>query len=196
CTDEMEKPEEPITEAALEALRAENAALAERVEALRRENQELERTRHRLQLEVDVLKKADEILKKEEGVNPDHLSNREKAVVIDALRNTYRLKELLECLKLSKSSYFYQKAVLDKPDQYQRRLFLALCKPPAWCRIEAPHRRITIWPERIAPRKKMPAERRSVSCCRWQTSAAWMISRICSRKPLPSSWRMAWKQSW
>lgn len=119
CTDEMEKPEEPITEAALEALRAENAALAERVEALRRENQELERTRHRLQLEVDVLKKADEILKKEEGVNPDHLSNREKAVVIDALRNTYRLKELLECLKLSKSSYFYQKAVLDKPDQYQ-----------------------------------------------------------------------------
>lgn len=58
------KPEEPITEAALEALRAENAALAERVEALRRENQELERTRHRLQLEVDVLKKADEILKK------------------------------------------------------------------------------------------------------------------------------------
>ena len=101
CTDEMEKPEEPITEAALEELRAENAALAERVEALRRENQELERTRHRLQLEVDVLKKADEILKKEEGVNPDHLSNREKAVVIDALRNTYRLKELLECLKLS-----------------------------------------------------------------------------------------------
>lgn len=40
CTDEMEKPEEPITEAALEALRAENAELAERVEALRRENQD------------------------------------------------------------------------------------------------------------------------------------------------------------
>ena len=91
--DEMQKPEGPITETALEALRAENAALAERVEALRRENQELERTRHRLQLEVDVLKKADESLKKEEGVNPDHLSNREKAVEIDALRKTYRLKE-------------------------------------------------------------------------------------------------------
>ena len=62
--DEMQKPEEPVTEAALETLRAENAALAEWAEALRRENQELERTRHRLQLEVDVLKKADEILKK------------------------------------------------------------------------------------------------------------------------------------
>ena len=64
CTDEMKKPEEPLSEAALEALRAENAALVEAVESLRRENMELEKTRHRLQLEVDVLKKADEILKK------------------------------------------------------------------------------------------------------------------------------------
>ena len=71
-----------------------------------------------------------------------------------------------------------------------------LCKPPGWCRIEAPHRRITIWPERIVPRKKMPVERRSESCCRWQTSAAWMTSRICLRRPLPSSWRMAWRLSW
>ncbi|MFR3290774.1 MAG: SDR family NAD(P)-dependent oxidoreductase [Lachnospiraceae bacterium] len=61
-----------------------------------------------------------------------------------------------------------------------------LCKPPEWCRIEAPRRRFTIWPERIAPRKKIPAERRSVSCCSWQTSGAWMTSRICSRRPLPN----------
>ena len=71
-----------------------------------------------------------------------------------------------------------------------------LCKPPVWCRIEAPHRRYYIWPERIAPRKKMPVGRKSVSCCRWQTSAAWTTSRICSRRPLPSSWRTAWRQSW
>ena len=24
-----------------------------------------------------------------------------------------------------------------------------LCKPPAWCKIEASHRRFYIWPERI-----------------------------------------------
>ena len=36
CTDEMKKPEEPLSEAALEALRAENAALVEAVESLRR----------------------------------------------------------------------------------------------------------------------------------------------------------------
>ena len=48
-----------------------------------------------------------------------------------------------------------------------------LCKPPEWCRIEASNRRFSICPERIAPQRKTPAERRSVSCCSWQTSAAW-----------------------
>ena len=43
----MKKPEEPLSEAALEALRAENAALVKAVESLRRENMELEKTRHR-----------------------------------------------------------------------------------------------------------------------------------------------------
>ena len=46
------------------------------------------------------------------------------------------------------------------------RLSQTLCKPAVWCRIEAAHRRITIWPERIAPRKKMRVGKRSVSCCR------------------------------
>ena len=50
----------------------------------------------------------------------------------------------------------------------------SLCKPPEWCRIEAPLRRFIIWPERTAPRKKMPVEEKSASCCKWQTSAAWM----------------------
>ena len=52
------------------------------------------------------------------------------------------------------------------------RLSQILCKPPTWCRIEAAHRRYSIWLERIVPRKKTPDERRSESCCRWQTSAA------------------------
>ncbi len=39
--------------------------------------------------------------------------------MIDALRNAYRLKELLDCPKLSKSSYFYQETVLNRPDKYQ-----------------------------------------------------------------------------
>lgn len=39
--------------------------------------------------------------------------------MIDALKNAYRLKELLDCLHLSKSSYFYQERVLNRPDKYQ-----------------------------------------------------------------------------
>ena len=39
--------------------------------------------------------------------------------MIDALRNAYRLKELPDCLNISKSSYFYQKIVLNRPDKYQ-----------------------------------------------------------------------------
>ena len=89
------------------------------------------------------------------------------------------------------------KSIARKPIIKEKlRLSQVLCKPPAWCRIEAPHRRFYIWPERIVPRKKMPGEKKYVSCCRWQTSAAWMTFRVCSRRPLPSSWRTAWRQSW
>lgn len=118
CASEMKKPEEPLTEKTLDELRKENAALAEKMEALKYENLELEKDRHRLQLEVDVLKKVDEILKKEKGADPNNLSNREKAAVIGALRKTFRLRELLEFLQMSKSSYFYQEAAMGRPEKY------------------------------------------------------------------------------
>ena len=60
----------------------------------------LEKDVHRLQLERDVLEKAGEILKKEECVSLEELSNREKAVLIDALKEKHRLQELLSLLKL------------------------------------------------------------------------------------------------
>lgn len=37
-----------------------------------------------------------------------------------------------------------------------RRLLQIMCKPPEWCKIEALHRRLYIWPEKIARRKKKP----------------------------------------
>lgn len=54
------------------------------------------------------------MLKKEQGVNLQSLSNREKTIVIDALRSQYKLGDLLGYLGLAKSSYFYQKKVLPK----------------------------------------------------------------------------------
>ena len=78
----------------------------------------LERNIRRLQLEHDLLKKANELLKKDLGVAPQLLSNREKTLLVDALKNTYALVELLAELDLARSSYFYHCARLRLPDKY------------------------------------------------------------------------------
>jgi putative transposase len=86
---------------------------------------ELERTveslkcdTHELQLEHDLLKIAAELLKKGQGINLILLSNREKTLMIDALRQTYAVPELLVELGLARSSYFYHRARLLGPDKY------------------------------------------------------------------------------
>jgi transposase InsO family protein/transposase-like protein len=111
-SDLMEETEEAngIPESSGE-LAAEKNALTLRVEELKREV-------HRLQLERDILEKAGEILKKGQGINLTTLTNREKAVLIDALREKHRLKELLQALNMAKSSYCYQEQALHKPDKY------------------------------------------------------------------------------
>ena len=78
----------------------------------------LERDIRRLQLEHDLLKKANEVLKKGLGVAPQLLSNREKTLLIDALKHSYTLAELLAELDLARSSYFYHCARLKGPDKY------------------------------------------------------------------------------
>lgn len=72
----------------------------------------------RLQLEKDLLKKANELLKKELGIDRQHLTNREKTLLVDALRSTYTVTELLWELNLPRSSYFYHRARLDAADKY------------------------------------------------------------------------------
>lgn len=78
----------------------------------------LERNIRRLQLEHDLLKKANELLKKGLGVAPQLLSNREKTRLVDALKHTYTLPELLAELDLARSSYFYHCARQRMPDKY------------------------------------------------------------------------------
>jgi transposase InsO family protein/transposase-like protein len=118
CRDKVpegKKPKKP--EAAgdsndsIEGLRAEKQSLTLQVEELKGEV-------FRLQLERDILEKAGEILKKGKGINPETLTNREKAVLIDALRDKYRLELLLNMLGLAKSSYCYQEHALHSPDKY------------------------------------------------------------------------------
>jgi len=93
-----EKPSE--SEKSISDLLAEKAILEKQVT-------KLERDVSRLQLERDVLEKMDEVLKKGPGISLHIMTNREKAVVIDALRSNYRLKELLSLLRMAKSSYCY-----------------------------------------------------------------------------------------
>jgi transposase-like protein len=73
-------------------------------EALERRLEALQRDIHQLQLEHDLLDKANELLKKGLGVDLCLLGNREKTQLVDALKDTYRLPELLTQLGLARSS--------------------------------------------------------------------------------------------
>jgi putative transposase len=87
------------------------AELEQQLETLRRDIR-------RLQLEKDVLKKANELLKKELGIDRQHLTNREKTQLVDALRQAYTLTALLCEVDLPRSSYFYHRARLAVADKY------------------------------------------------------------------------------
>lgn len=71
-----------------------------------------------LQLENDILRETINVLKKDPGINQAALTNREKAVIVDALKDKYSLPLLLEKLEFSKSSYYYQEKCLRNPDKY------------------------------------------------------------------------------
>ena len=95
----------------LKKLKEEKQELLKNLDKLRKENE-------RLRFENDILEKASEVLKKREGINLLALSNQEKMLVINALRNKYPLKRLLNRLGLAKSSYFYQMSIIGKEDKY------------------------------------------------------------------------------
>ena len=87
-------------------------------EVLQEQVRQLQRQIYRQQMELDVLTKAAELIKKDKGFNLKKLSNKEKTQIVEALRAKYQLKELLELLDLPKNSYYYQKVTLTKLDKY------------------------------------------------------------------------------
>ena len=92
-------------------------ASPDRVE-LEQQLETLQRDIRRLQLEKDLLKKANELLKKELGIDRPSLTNREKTQLVDALRPIYTLTELLCEVGLPRSSYFYHRAQMEVADKY------------------------------------------------------------------------------
>lgn len=93
-------------------------ALLEEIKQLREEQEQLKEAIFRAKLERDIYEKAAEVIKKDQGVSLKELSNKEKVTVIDALRNKYKLKLLLEALDIPKSSYCYNAKVMKVPDKY------------------------------------------------------------------------------
>lgn len=147
------------------------------IEQLLREKSELESTVkllekdvHRLQLEKDVLEKAGELLKKEKGINLNDLSNKEKVLLIDALRDHYKLNQLLTILNLSKSSYCYQKNALSSPGKYIKlrvtisSIFEQNKKRYGYRRIHCELKKIGIIVSEKVVRKIMQAEGLLVPC--------------------------------
>ena len=94
--------------------------LPEDKDALLAEIERLESEIKRLKLETDIWRMAAEIVKKGPGVDPKNLTNKEKAVLVDALRNEHLLKELLDCLGMARSSYFYHRGLALLPDKYAK----------------------------------------------------------------------------
>ena len=83
---------------------------------------ELEKMRaqmHEMQLEIDILKETINVLKKDPGIDLTALSNSEKAVIVDALRNKYSLPQLLGKVRLSRSSYYYKETKKHAPNKYE-----------------------------------------------------------------------------
>ena len=93
---------------------------AQEREELERQGEILRHEVRQLRLEQDLLNKANELLKKGLGVDLQLLSNREKTLLIDALREHYGLPELLAQLSLARSSYFYHRARAAIGDKYVR----------------------------------------------------------------------------
>ena len=99
-------------------LKAEKVAASRKTKEAEAELKLLKAKLAEAQLEYDILEKAAELLKKANGININTLKNKEKAVVINALRVKYKLAKLLKSLKMAKSSYEYQVKALQY-DKYK-----------------------------------------------------------------------------
>ena len=101
-----------------QSLKAENLRYVKHIRKMKQQIRSLNEELYRVRMEKDALEMASKIIKKDLGISLDGLSNHEKAIVIDALKSKYGLKNLLQLLNIAKSSYFYQEKAMMKPDKY------------------------------------------------------------------------------
>ena len=92
--------------------------LPDDIESLKATAKDLQNDIRRYKMEVAVWQGAAELVKKDPGIDPKNLTNKEKTILIDALRTEFKLKELLVLLNISRSSYYYQHEAIASPDKY------------------------------------------------------------------------------
>ena len=64
------------------------------ITSLKEEIQRLQKDIYQLRIEKDILEKAAGLLKKDESIDINDLTNKEKTIIINALRDQYQLKVL------------------------------------------------------------------------------------------------------
>ena len=72
-----------------------------------------------LQFEVDLLRETLNVIKKDQGANLKTLKNREKTVIVGALKDVYPLSFICKKLSLSRSCYYYHSSLTKTKDKYQ-----------------------------------------------------------------------------
>jgi transposase InsO family protein/transposase-like protein len=95
-----------------------NEQMPDEIEGLKEQLAAVNVELYHAKLELALRKGAIELVKKDPGADLEKLTNREKAILIDALRPEVPLNDLLLCLHMAKSSYFYQKDAIAAPDKY------------------------------------------------------------------------------
>lgn len=80
--------------------------------------EELKRQNAELRMENAILEETIKIIKKDPGVDQNDLSNREKTLVVDALRKHFPLNNLLERFDLPRSSFYYHLTMIAAGDKY------------------------------------------------------------------------------
>lgn len=71
-----------------------------------------------LEFENDCLAATVNVLKKQEGLSFEAMTNKEKSLAITMLRPKYKLKNLLTRFDMSKSSHWYAMSQVSHPDRY------------------------------------------------------------------------------
>ena len=85
---------------------------------MRRQVKDLQAQIKALELKRAVLEGTVELLGKDRSVDPNMLTNKEKALLANSLRPAHRLKDILTELGMPRSSYQYQVEAQGSPDKY------------------------------------------------------------------------------